>query len=118
MAENIPTRPPRSRNSVAGPPRDAPPKAPAHLTPEAKGMWGAIVDEWVLGPDSLPLLRAGLESWDLYQVCRSQVMQEGATVKTGDGMIRQHPALKASNDALTQFRQCFRQLGLEPPKET
>lgn len=80
-------------------------------------MWTSIASEWVLGPDALPLLRAALESWDLYQVCRRQVQKEGPTVTTGEGMIRQHPAVKVGNDALTQFRQCFRQLGLEPPEE-
>lgn len=80
-------------------------------------MWRDVTEEWVMGAESLPLLRAALESWDLYQKCRAQVMSEGATIQTGGGMVRQHPAAKVGNDALTQFRQCFRLLNLEPPTE-
>lgn len=116
MAENIPIR--RKRSQPAPPPVRAvtAPPTPAHLSREASRMWKQINDEWLLGLDALPLLRAALESWDLYQTCRVQVKKEGPTVTTGGGMIRQHPAVKVGNDALTQFRMCFRQLGLEPPK--
>jgi P27 family predicted phage terminase small subunit len=117
MAENILKR---SRRGAAAPPPvrvvDVP-DAPAHLTGEARGMWDEIVTEWAIGADGLPLLRAALESWDLYQAARAQVAQDGPTVTTGEGgMVRQHPAVKTQMDALREFRMCFRQLGLEPPR--
>lgn len=114
MAENIPERPRRAKPTPVSV-VEIPP-APDHLSAEAAGMWREINDEWVLGPDSLPLLRAALESWDLYQRCRREVMKDGPTVSTGNGMVRQHPAAKVAGDALREFRMCFRQLGLEPPK--
>jgi P27 family predicted phage terminase small subunit len=123
MAENIPTRPIRKRGAAVPPPvpvlREVKsPEAPAHLSDEARSMWDAIVGEWVLGPDALPLLRAALESWDLFQVCRAEISRDGPTVTNPDsGLMRQHPAVKTMEGALREFRQCFRQLGLEPPKE-
>ncbi len=114
MAENIPVRPLAGARSPA---QDRPPRPPKHLSAGAKRMWRAIVAEWVLGPEALPLLQASLESWDLYQKARAQLAADGPTVKSGRGMIRQHPAAKVANDALTQFRQAFRQLALQPPEE-
>ncbi len=114
MAENLPTRP---RSAPRRGPNDRAPSAPKHLSAEAKRIWRSIVAEWVLGPEALPLLRAGLESWDLYQACRAELRKAGPTiVSPRSGMVRQHPSVKTGNDALTQFRQCFRQLGLEPPE--
>ncbi len=114
MAEVTPEHPRRDpRRTQSAPER----KPPAHLSREAKKMWSSITEGWVLAADSLPLLRAALESWDLFQTCRAQVQKEGPTVRTGDGMIRQHPAVRTGNEALTQFRLCLKQLGLEPPKE-
>lgn len=117
MAENLPRRP--ARKPASPPPvalADPPPAPPSHLSDEAADMWRDITEKWLIGPDALPLLRAGLESWDLYQRCREEVSRDGPTVSTGQGMIRQHPAARVGTDALTAFRQCFRQLGLEPPE--
>jgi P27 family predicted phage terminase small subunit len=80
-------------------------------------MWRSIVDEWELGPDALPLLRAALEQWDVYQAAREALVTGGpVTVNPESGLVRQHPAAKVMEGALREFRQCFRQLGLEPPE--
>lgn len=115
MAENLPTRGRRSK--VAPPPlrEFKPAPAPAHLTARAKKLWRSIVNEWVLDDGALPLLRAGLEQLDLYDRARAQLDREGLTIETGQGMRRAHPCHKVAQDALASFRQCFRQLGLEPP---
>jgi P27 family predicted phage terminase small subunit len=119
MAENIPTRPQRGRSAPLGPQLKEVeiPAAPAHLSDEARSMWDKIAAEWLLGPDALPLLRAALEQWDLYQTARREVAERGATVVNPDsGMVRQHPAVKTATDALREFRMCMRQLGLQPPE--
>jgi P27 family predicted phage terminase small subunit len=116
MAENLPTRG-RKRGNDARPTLPVP-RAPVHLSDESKRLWVAIMREWVIGPEAVPLLRAGLECWDAYQVCRAQLVVEGPTITPGDGgMARVHPAAKVGMDALREFRSCFRQLGLEPPDE-
>jgi P27 family predicted phage terminase small subunit len=115
MAENIPKR--SRRGATAPPPVQAVelPEAPAHLSAEARAMWTDITEEWVLGADGLPLLRAACEQWDAYQAARAVLAAEGPTVTTGEGgMVRAHPAAKVAHDALTQFRLALRQLGLEP----
>lgn len=93
------------------------PEPPSHLSDEAGEMWAEIVRQWVIGPEALPLLRAGLEQWDSYQAARAVLAEEGPTVQTGKSMVRTHPAAGVAKDALREFRLCFKQLGLEPPKE-
>jgi P27 family predicted phage terminase small subunit len=112
MAENIPARP-RSRPGAVG----VLPRAPKHLSAESRRQWDAIVKEWLLGTDGLLLLRGALESWDLYQSMRKQVMTEGAVVISPVGTMRKHPAATVMADAFTAYRTSFRQLGLMPPKE-
>lgn len=114
MAENIPTRSLRHGPKVV----PDPPPPPDSLSAESRAIWTPIVAEWLIGPEALPLLRAGLEQWDLYQRARAVVASEGPTVVHPEtGNVRAHPAAKLATDALREFRMCFRQLGLEPPKE-
>ena len=113
MAENIPERPRRDLAYAKGPPE---PKPPPGLSKRARGIWQSITSDWVLGPEALPILRAGLEQMDLYDLALKQLKKDGLTVETGTGMLRAHPAAKIGQDALSSFRQCFRQLGLEPPE--
>ena len=110
MAETIPTRIRRNGRVT----RDAPPKAPKHLSREGKQLWNEITGSWVLGPDGLALLRHGLEARDQYEVCRKQVGADGPTFVTESGQIRAHPAAKLALDYLGEFRQALRQLGLQP----
>lgn len=116
MAEGIPIRPKRAQAAPAPVPLRAyvTPQPPKHLSREARALWRSIVSEWVLGADSLPLLRGALESWDFYQSCRAEVARDGATFKTESGQIRQHPAAKMGHDAFGAFRMAMRQLGLQP----
>jgi P27 family predicted phage terminase small subunit len=119
MAANIPQR---GRRGTA-PPVERPgalaiepaPDPPAHLSADAARIWRDVAEAWELGADALPLLRAACEQWDTYQDARAVVARDGCVVAAG-GLMRVHPAAKVAGDALTQFRQCFRQLGLEPPK--
>jgi P27 family predicted phage terminase small subunit len=113
MAENLPVRPSRTG---AGPPDNRLPKPPRHLSRESKSIWRDVLTGWLIDAPSLPLLQGGLESWDQYQVARAEVRRDGPTVRSA-GMVRVHPAVKVANDSLTQFRQCWRQLGLEPLDE-
>jgi P27 family predicted phage terminase small subunit len=71
----------------------------------------------VIAADGLPILRAGLEQLDMYDQARAQLQREGLTIAHPEtGAIRAHPAAGIAKDALSAFRQCFRQLGLQPPE--
>jgi P27 family predicted phage terminase small subunit len=117
MAETIPVRRTRDREETRHSLR-ALPSPPSHLSARGKRIWREIVAAWVVGPEALPILRAGLESLDLYDMARAQLATEGLTIRHPEsGAMRAHPAAAVMKDALSGFRQCFRQLGLQPPVE-
>ena len=112
MAEVLPIRP-----HAGGTANDKVPDPPATLSEEAARIWSAIVDEWVIGSDAIPLLVLGLESYDRYREAADMLRRDGPVVTNEkSGAIRQHPAHAVMRDNLTQIRQCFRQLHLEPPE--
>lgn len=109
MAEVLPMRP---RTSLG----HAVPEPPSHLTEDSQAMWRAVLAEWVLGADALPLLRAALEMWDTYQGARAMLAESGPVmVHPTSGAPTAHPAHAVARDSLREFRQLWRQLGLEPP---
>lgn len=111
MAEVLPLR---GRSSGEPPPI---PDPPDHLSEEAEEMWRAIVEEWVLGPDGLPLLKAAVECFDRYREAADLLREEGPVLRNPDsGHAHAHPAHQVARDNLREFRQCFRQLNLEPPE--
>lgn len=116
MAESIPQR--RSRHSGAARVRALPkaPEPPAHLDAIGAALWRQLAGGWQIHDDGLPLLQASCEQWQLYQRWLAQYAAEGPTVRNEKtGAVRPNPAGKAAENALTAFRQCLRQLGLEPP---
>lgn len=111
MAENIPVRGRRDPGRTPGAMGEKP---PAHLSKRAKGLWKEITGEWAVDSSARPLLRAALEQLDVYDSALKQLNSDGLTVQTDTGMLRAHPAAKIGQDALSSFRQIFRQLGFEP----
>ena len=94
-----------------------PDKPPKHLSPEAKRIWKQMNGTWVFEPDSLLVLRVGLEAFDRLQDARVTLDAEGLTVtnKTaaGESKTLKHPALEAEKNARSGFLQAMRLLGLE-----
>lgn len=112
MAEVLAIRPRADARS-----HDPPPDPPSTLSEEAAEIWSSIVEEWILGSDALPLLVLGLESWDRYREAANVLHTEGpVVVNEQSGAVKQHPCHAIARDNATQFRQCFRQLHLEPPE--
>lgn len=96
-----------------------PPNAPPHLSPAARREWRAIQERWVFDPSSNLILRGAFEAWDIAQ--RARVELEAApslTIQAGEGMPRQHPALKTFLDATREARMAFQALKLDPPHES
>ena len=94
------------------------PKAPPHLTREAKSLWRAILEEYDLEASERAILKMALENYDRAQRCREQIDKEGATVRDPSGRVRAHPALQAEKNAISAYLQAMRLLALneEPPK--
>lgn len=94
---------------------------PAGLSNQAAGVWSAVVSKWILGAEELLVLQGALESWDAYTVARAQVKREGPVVTSRSGVSKRHPALLVARDSFRDFRDSFRQLGLDTvvgPKES
>lgn len=86
---------------------------PPGLSDQAAGVWAAVVAQWVLGGEELLLLQGALESWDTYTIARSQVRREGPVATSQSGVTKRHPALLVARDSFRDFRDSFRQLGLD-----
>ncbi len=91
------------------------PQPPRHLTRASKAIWRATVAKWDLDdPPSLMLLQGLFEQWDVYCRARAELAGASAVTTTSEtGVVHAHPAAKVMKDALAEFRQCLRQLGLE-----
>ena len=90
---------------------------PEHLSDESKGIWRQITTTWVFEPDSLLVLRVGLEAFDRLQMARRTLDAEGLTVKSitahGETKILKHPAIETEKNARSGFLQAIRLLGLQ-----
>ncbi|MCK4537384.1 MAG: P27 family phage terminase small subunit [Candidatus Krumholzibacteria bacterium] len=93
-------------------------KAPTGLSAGSKGIWKALVKEWVLDRSNLVLLQTALEAYDRMIQAKRQVDKDGITVKSPSGLVRPHPALKIEKEAGSRFLQAFKMIGfnLEPPR--
>ena len=93
------------------------PKPPGHFSKEAKIWWRKILTEFVLEDDGLLILKTTLENYDMIQLAREQLAQDGPTITGPTGVPRPHPALTLLKTATSGFYQGCRLLGLniEPP---
>lgn len=94
------------------------PRPPAHLSAEAKRIWGQIVKQWILDDAALPTLRLGLEAFDLSQECRLKLTSSALTTVTeSTGVVRINPLAKLQLDSMSEYRSFMRALGLSPIEE-
>lgn len=95
-------------------------KPPKHLSREARRIWRQLNNRWVFNPDSLLVLRIGLEAFDRLQDARRLLDKEGLTISMGTGegaRILKHPALETEKNARSGFLQSMRLLGIEKVEE-
>ena len=94
-------------------------KAPKHLQTTTKKWWISVVTKWDLDPHHTMLLTLSGEAWDRGQQARRLVEEEGMTVKTRDGGLKSHPAIRVETDCRLAFARLIRELDLdvESPKE-
>jgi len=96
------------------------PKAPSHLSAEARRWWTEVLSSYQLEPHHRLLLRAACEAWDRAQQARRAIRKHGATYTDRFSQPRSRPEVQTEKDAATLFARLLRelQLDVEPPKET
>ena len=72
---------------------------PAHLAPETAGWWKAVLQEFVLEPHHMRLLRLACEAWDRCQQAREILDRDGPTTGTESGGLKAHPCIGIERDA-------------------
>lgn len=92
----------------------APPKAPAHLSPDARAWWASVVQDYELEPHHVHLLQSAAEAWDRMQQARKALADHGGLTFTGaNGDLKTHPAVAIERDARIAFARLVRELDLD-----
>lgn len=90
------------------------PKAPAHLSDDAREWWDQVLREYDLEPHHRRLLQSACEAWDRMQQARAALATHGALTFTDErGVIRAHPCVAMERDARTAFARLVRELDLD-----
>lgn len=93
---------------------DQVPEPPPGLSEQAAETWRAVLEDWVLSSEELLVLQGALESWDLYREARANLRESGPVSRNSDsGAVKRNPAALVARDALRDYRDGIRQLGLE-----
>jgi P27 family predicted phage terminase small subunit len=95
------------------------PRAPQHLSAEARDWWKAVVAEVVDLTDSqLKVLQAAAEAWDRCQQARRAIAELGLTFDSKNGP-KVRPEVTVENLSAIRFARLVRELNLDiaPPAE-
>ncbi len=91
-----------------------PPKAPKHLSTEARRWWAKIADEYSIDDEAgLLVLQTAFEAFDRMRAAQAQVSTEGSTVTDRFNQTKAHPLLPIERDARAQFLAALKQLNLD-----
>lgn len=91
------------------------PTAPSHLTPEAKKLWRAILQDFQIDDAAhLRVLQVGLEALDRAEACRQKINQVGELIYDRWKQPKANPLLAAERDARSAFVHAIKSLGLDP----
>ncbi|MDP9233728.1 MAG: hypothetical protein M3P01_04145 [Actinomycetota bacterium] len=89
------------------------PKAPRHLSAEARRWFDETTNDYSLEPQHLKLLQAAAEAWDSCQKARKIVAKEGQIVHDRYDKPKSHPAVAIERDSRLAFARLVRELDLE-----
>jgi P27 family predicted phage terminase small subunit len=87
--------------------------SPTHLAPETADWWRAVLQEFVLEPHHMRLLRLACEAWDRCQQAREILDRDGLTTGTESGGLKAHPCIGIERDARLAFARLLRELDLD-----
>lgn len=90
------------------------PKAPAHLSKEAKAWWDSIVNEYDIQDQAGRLiLQTGLEAFDRMRLAQGLLKKEGMTTVDRFGQPKAHPATTVERDSRAAMLGALKQLNLD-----
>ena len=91
------------------------PKAPNHLSPEARCLWDKLLGQWSLDAGGLVILESALEAFDRLRQAQKILKRDGLTTKDRFGQLKAHPLLLVERDSRNSMARLFRQLGIDLP---
>jgi P27 family predicted phage terminase small subunit len=86
---------------------------PKGLSPEARRLWKATVDAWMLDGPGMTLLEDACKSLDRRRAAEKLVLKEGMTQTDRFGQIKAHPCMGIIRDEISSFVRLLKQLGLD-----
>jgi len=90
------------------------PRAPAHLSQDAKKIWKGILVEYQIDDIAgLKILRVALEAFDRAQAARRQIDMDGMTILGKEKQIKPHPLLANERDSRAAFLAGLKALNLD-----
>ena len=95
-------------------------RSPGNLSKEGKKLWAEIVGGYSDFDDyGCLILKVALEAYDRLQAARVIIDEEGETIKTPTGYVKEHPCLRIEIAARNGFIAAIRLLNLniEPSGE-
>jgi len=94
------------------------PEPPIHLSSSSQQLWRMTVQRYELAEHHLRILQLLCEAWDRTQQARTQLDEEGLTVRGAEGGVRSHPAAAIERDSRLAVARLIRELDLdiEPPR--
>src|SRR5262245_61160726 len=97
----------------AAPPGYRLPKAPAHLSKEAKSWWDKVVSAWELDDPSLLLLESALELFDRMREAQKAIRAKGLTVKDRFGQVKANPCCAVEIACKAAMVRTLKAIGLD-----
>jgi P27 family predicted phage terminase small subunit len=89
--------------------------APAHLSPEAKTLWAALMNDYDISDSAgRALLRVACEAFERAEQARAAIKRTGAVCKDRFGQPRASPWVNIERDARAQMVAALRALRLAP----
>lgn len=89
------------------------PRAPSHLSKEAKSWWRKINQGWELDDSALLILQAGLESFGRMKEAQKLIEEKGLTITDRFGTEKENPAIGIERKSRDSMVRCLKTLNLQ-----
>jgi P27 family predicted phage terminase small subunit len=90
------------------------PRAPRHLSGEAKRIWEGVTDEYgIVDIAGQSILAAGLEAFDRMREAQAAIRKDGPTIRDRFEQIQVHPATRIERDSRAAWLSALKALNLD-----
>ena len=89
------------------------PKAPEHLSKEAKKLWRSTCENYAIDDQAAMILQAGLEALDRRTQARIEIAAGGAVIRDRWDQVKPSPWVAIERDAAATLCKTFRLLGMD-----